>query len=67
MKRKNPIEVEPILVSVKKAEALTDVSDWKWRRLAYEGKIASVKIGTRLLIPMDSIIRFINEATRAKK
>jgi hypothetical protein len=57
-------KVEPEYVSVKDAETITGRSRWSWRRDAYEGKIASVKLGTKLLIPMAEIRRVIAENTR---
>jgi hypothetical protein len=57
-------KVEPELVDVKGAEIITGRSRWSWRRDAYEGKIASVKIGAKLLIPIAEIRRVIAENTR---
>ena len=52
------------LLGVAEAEALTGVSRWTWRRWAYEGKVASVKLGKRLLIPSAEIARLVAENTR---
>ena len=46
------------------AENLTGVSRWTWRRWAYDGKIASVKLGKRLVIPATEIERLVSENTR---
>ena len=59
-------KVEPELVSVQSAEIMTGRSRWSWRRDAYEGKIASVKIGAKLLIPISEVRRVIAENTRPR-
>jgi excisionase family DNA binding protein len=51
-------------LGVAEAEALTGVSRWTWRRWAYDGKVASVKLGKRLLIPTAEISRLVAENTR---
>ncbi len=51
-------------LSVAEAEAMTGVSRWTWRRWAYDGKVASVKLGKRLLIPATEISRLVSEGTR---
>jgi hypothetical protein len=56
--------VEPEYLSVQDAEIMTGRSRWSWRRDAYAGKIASVKIGAKLLIPIAEIRRVIAENTR---
>ena len=58
--------VEPELVSVQGAEVMTGRSRWSWRRDAYEGRIASVKLGANLLIPVAEIRRVIAEGTRPR-
>jgi hypothetical protein len=59
--------VEPELIGVQAAETMTGRSRWSWRRDAYEGRIASVKIGARLLIPVSEIRRVIAENTRPRQ
>ena len=59
-------KVEPELVSVQGAEIMTGRSRWSWRRDAYEGKIASVKLGAKLLIPIAEVRRVIAENTRPR-
>ena len=59
-------KVEPELVSVQSAEIMTGRSRWSWRRDAYEGRIASVKLGVKLLIPISEIQRVIQEGTRPR-
>jgi len=58
--------VEPELVGVDTAEIMTSISRWTWRAWAYSGKIASVKAGRRLLIPVAEIRRVIAEGTRPR-
>jgi hypothetical protein len=58
--------VEPEFISVQGAETMTGRSRWSWRRDAYSGKIASVKIGAKLLIPIAEIRRVIAENTRPR-
>jgi len=57
---------EAQLLGVAEAEALTGVSKWTWRRWSYDGKIASVKLGKRLLIPASEIERLVTENTRPR-
>jgi hypothetical protein len=59
-------KLEPELVSVQGAETLTGRSRWSWRRDAYEGRIESVKLGARLLIPVSEIRRVVAENTRPR-
>ncbi len=42
----------------------TGLSPWTWRRWAYEGKVASIKVGRRLLIPRSEIERVLAEGLR---
>jgi hypothetical protein len=58
--------IEPELISVQGAETMTGRSRWSWRRDAYEGRIASVKLGSKLLIPVTEIRRVIAEGTRPR-
>ena len=51
-------------LGVTEAESMTGVSRWTWRRWAYDGKIASVKLGKRLVIPASEIERLIAKNTR---
>jgi hypothetical protein len=53
-------------LGVNEAEALSGVSRWTWRRWAYDGKVASVKLGKRLLIPSAEIARLVAENTRPR-
>lgn len=58
--------VEPELVGVQDAETMTGLSRWTWRAWAYSGRVASVKAGRRLLIPVAEIRRVIEEGTRPR-
>lgn len=59
-------DVQPEFASVDRCEVISGVSRWTWRQLAYKGKISSVKIGTRLLIPISEVRRIIAEGTRPR-
>jgi hypothetical protein len=59
-------QIEPELMTVQSAEIMTGRSRWSWRRDAYEGKIASVKLGARLLIPIAEVRRVIAENLRPR-
>ncbi len=63
MQRQN---VTADLLGVSEAEAISGVSKWTWRRWAYDGKISSVKLGSRLLIPASEISRLVAENTRPR-
>jgi hypothetical protein len=43
---------------------MSGLSRWTWRHYAYEGKIASVKAGKRLLIPVAEIRRVMAQGYR---
>ncbi len=58
--------VEPEYVSVQGAETMKGRSRWSWRRDAYEGRISSVKLGAKLLIPIAEIRRVLAENTRPR-
>ena len=60
-------KIEPELLGMDEAEALTSRSRWSWRRDCYSGAIASVKIGRRLFVPMSEIRRVIAENTRPRR
>ena len=59
-------EANAAYLGVAEAEALTGVSRWTWRRWAYDGKVSSVKLGKRLLIPASEISRLVAEGTRSR-
>ncbi len=64
--RTNPKPVEAEFLSVDDAQIKTGISRWTWRSWAYSGRIASVKAGRRLLIPVAEIQRVIAEGTRPR-
>ncbi len=53
-------------LSVAEAEEITGLSRWTWRRMAYDGRVESVKCSTRLLIPVAEIERVMAEGTRPR-
>jgi excisionase family DNA binding protein len=59
--------VNDTLHPVKQAAQQLGVSIWTLRKKAYVGDIASVKIGTKLLIPESEIERLIREGTRPRR
>ena len=58
--------IEAEYVGVEDAETLTGRSRWSWRKDAYSGRIASVKLGRRLLIPVAEIRRVLAEGLRPR-
>lgn len=59
-------QIEREWVGVDDAEQLTGRSKWTWRQDAYRGRIASCKIGRRLLIPMTEIRRVMDGGLRPR-
>ena len=59
-------KIEPEYMGVDEAEILTGRSRWSWRKDAYSGKVASVKVGRRLLLPVSEIRRILAEGTRPR-
>lgn len=57
-------EVRPKYLRVDQAELMSGVSRWTWRRWAYANKVASVKAGKRLLIPITEFDRVMSEGYR---
>jgi hypothetical protein len=58
--------IQPEYVSVETAEIMTDRSRWSWRKDAYSGRIASCKIGRRLLLPLSEVQRIMAEGFRPR-
>jgi hypothetical protein len=58
--------IEPELLGMADAEAMTNRSRWSWRRDCYSGAVASVKIGRRLFVPVSEVRRVIAESTRPR-
>lgn len=57
-------KIEPEFLSVNECEIVSGLSRWTWRRYAYAGTIASVKVGPRLLIPRSEIDRIMRDGMR---
>ena len=51
-------------IGVDKAEQIYGLSRWTFRRWAYDGTISSVKLGRRLLVPVEEIERVVVKGTR---
>jgi hypothetical protein len=66
MQSKNERKIEPELLGMADAEAMTGRSRWSWRRDCYSGAVASVKIGRRLFVPIAEVRRVIAESTRPR-
>ena len=66
-KRELRATVTPEFLSCDEAEILSSVSRWTWRKMAYDGRIESVKIGSRLLLPIREIQRVLREGARKRK
>jgi excisionase family DNA binding protein len=52
---------------IKDAAYKLGISVWTLRRKAYEGSVASVKIGAKLLIPLSEMDRLVREGTRPRR
>lgn len=59
--------IQPELLGMADAEAMTGRSRWSWRRDCYSGAVASVKIGRRLFVPVSEVQRVIAENTRPRR
>jgi excisionase family DNA binding protein len=64
--RRWDMTVRKDFLGVAEAEEMTGISRWTWRRWAYDGKIASVKMGKRLLIPTSELERLVTENLRPR-
>ena len=60
----SPVAMTQRLLSVKDFGALLGVSLWTVRAWAYKGRVASVKLGARMMIPATELDRLIAENTR---
>ncbi len=65
-KKEMAATVRPEFCSVDEAQILTGISRWTWRDYAREGKIDSLKVGARLLIPLSEIRRVLEEGYRPR-
>lgn len=59
-------QIEKRLLSVYECEEISGISSWSWRRWAYKGLVASVKISTRLMIEASEVDRVISENRRPR-
>jgi hypothetical protein len=59
-------EIQSDLLPVKVFAKRLGISVWMARQAAYAGKIDSVKIGTKLLIPSGEVDRMIRENLRPR-
>jgi hypothetical protein len=66
MQSKVDRKIQPELLGMTDAEAMTGRSRWSWRRDCYSGAVASVKIGRRLFVPISEVRRVIAESTRPR-
>lgn len=66
MQSKVDRKIQPELLGMADAEAMTGRSRWSWRRDCYAGAVASVKIGRRLFVPIAEVRRVIAENTRPR-
>jgi len=66
MQSKMNRRIDPELLGMAEAEAMTGVSRWTFRRWAYAGRISSVKLGNRLMISRVELDRVIAEGTRPR-
>jgi hypothetical protein len=57
-------QIKPEYLTVAELEAITGKSRWSWRRMCYDGRIASVKLGKSLLVPVSELERLMAENTR---
>jgi hypothetical protein len=56
--------IQPKWMNVDDAQAYSGISKWTWRRMAYDGRIASTKVGKRLLLEVSSIDRVLADGYR---
>jgi excisionase family DNA binding protein len=54
------------LLTVQAAADVIGLSVWTLRAWAYAGKVSSVKLGKRLLIPQSELDRLVSENTRPR-
>lgn len=58
--------VEPEFLGVNDCEVVSGISRWTWRAWAYRGRIASSKVGRRLLIPVSELRRVMADGMRPR-
>jgi len=59
-------KISPAYLSVAEAEAYSGISRWTWRRWCYDGRVSSVKLGKRLVVPVAEIQRLVTQGTRPR-
>lgn len=57
---------QPRLLAIKDAAAVLGVSVWTVRQWAYSGKIASNKLGVKLMVPIEELDRIVAESSRPR-
>lgn len=58
----NEWDLSERLLSIEKAAEFLSISPWTIRKMITNRKIASVKLGSRRLIPMAEVRRLINDS-----
>ena len=58
--------VEPEYVTCAEAEIISGRSRWTWRKDAYSRRVASCKVGRRLLLPLAEVRRVMTEGLRPR-
>lgn len=58
--------VEPEFLGVNDCEVVSGISRWTWRAWAYQGRIASSKVGRRLLIPVSEVRQVMADGMRPR-
>jgi excisionase family DNA binding protein len=56
----------PLLLGVKQAGEMLGLSPWTIRQWCYTGKIASHKIGSRLMVSQEAIDQLLAESLRPR-
>lgn len=65
-KARHTSNVQPALIPVAEFARLTGRSVWSARQDAYTGRVDSVKLGSKLLIPSGEVERLIRENLRPR-
>jgi hypothetical protein len=60
-------KVKPEYFNTQEARTMTGLSEGVWRRKAASGAIESVRVGKRLLIPVEEIRRILAAGTVPRK
>ena len=60
------INISPKLVGIRDASHYLGLSPWTIRSWCYSGKIASHKVGSRLMVSMEELERVIHESERPR-